>query len=362
MEFGLSFLPDAQSTQYSAADYFQGLLSLCRYADQNGYAFVKMTEHYLHSYGGYCPDPLTFLAAVGSCTNQIRLMTGCLLPVFHHPIIIASKTALVDCISQGRLDVGFARAYLPYEFNAFGISLNENWERFSQTLLAVQRLWTEENVAMYTAFFQLKDITTLPRPFQNPHPPIWGAAVNSRQSFAWLGENGFNLLVTPPLDGWNYWQEKLEIYLDAFRSSQPKNTQPKVALSLPLLIDEDENIALQEAETYLQGYLSTWTDAVKKGQAFSAEYPGYEFLVHAIQSATPQSMIKNLHAIVGTPESVIDKIIEISQFGLVDYILWQIDYGGQPYQRSFKTLRLFTDKVKSSIKSALKPATSIPTL
>lgn len=346
MEFGLSFLPDARPHEKSAADYYSEMLALSRYADKSGYSYIKMTEHYLHPYGGYCPDPLTFLASVASITQKIRLITGCILPVFHNPITIASKTAMVDCISQGRLDVGFARAYLPYEFNAFGISLEENWERFSLTLLATQRLWTEENYSASTPFFQFKNITTLPRCYQNPHPPIWGAAVNSRQSFAWLGENGFNLLATPPLVDWHYWQERLEIYLDAFRSSQPSNKLPKVALSLPLLIDENEAVAEKEGEYYLHGYHSTWLDAIKKGQEFSEGYTDYNRLLHTMEANDAQTMIKNRRAFVGTPDSIIEQIREVQKLNLIDCILWQIDYGAQPYERSLKSLKLFTKYVK----------------
>ncbi len=154
-----------------------------------------MTEHYLHDYGGYCPSPLMFLSSVAAVTKRIRLMTGCILPAFHHPIQIASETALLDAISKGRLDVGFARAYLPYEFSAFGIDIETSRERYEQTIQSVKKLWTERNVTADTPFFRLKNVNCLPVPTQQPHPPIWGAAVNSRQSFAWLAEQGFQLLL-----------------------------------------------------------------------------------------------------------------------------------------------------------------------
>src|SRR3990167_6764994 len=100
MEFGLSFLPDANGEDLSATDYFKTALALSRLADAAGMKTIKITEHYLHPYGGFCPDPITFLAAVAACTKQIRLMTGCILPVFHHPVKIAAKTAMLDAISE----------------------------------------------------------------------------------------------------------------------------------------------------------------------------------------------------------------------------------------------------------------------
>jgi len=119
MKFGLSFLPDASGEDISAVDYFKTVMKLSKMADDAGMSTVKITEHYLHPYGGYCPDPVAFLSAIAAVTKKIRLMTGCILPVFHHPVKIAAKTAMLDAISDGRVDVGFARAYLPHEFSTF---------------------------------------------------------------------------------------------------------------------------------------------------------------------------------------------------------------------------------------------------
>ena len=77
MRHGLSFLPDADEDGIPAADYYDMVLDLSVLADDAGLTHVKMTEHYLRPYGGYCPSPLTFLAAVAARTTRIRLMTGC---------------------------------------------------------------------------------------------------------------------------------------------------------------------------------------------------------------------------------------------------------------------------------------------
>ncbi|HSW70067.1 MAG TPA: LLM class flavin-dependent oxidoreductase [Gammaproteobacteria bacterium] len=112
MKFGLSFLPDCSPKDKSAIEYYKEALILCDLADKAGLHYIKMTEHYLHPYGGYCPSPLSFLCAVAARTSQIRLMTGCVLPAFHHPIQLAANVAMLDAISNGRADIGFARARL----------------------------------------------------------------------------------------------------------------------------------------------------------------------------------------------------------------------------------------------------------
>ena len=83
-------------------------------------------------YGGYSPNPLIFLAAASQRTRTMRLVTGAVLPVFNHPLKLAGEIGMLDAISGGRLDVGFARAFLPHEFRRFGISPDESHARFAR--------------------------------------------------------------------------------------------------------------------------------------------------------------------------------------------------------------------------------------
>jgi len=345
MHYGLSFLPDIHHGVLPASDYFKNAIALSTFADSAGFRTIKMTEHYLHEYGGYCPSPLIFLASVASCTKQIRLMTGCILPAFHHPIQIAAETALLDAISGGRLDVGFARAYLPYEFSAFGVDIDDSRERFEQTIAAVIQLWTEKHVTIDSSFFKFKDASSLPMPTQQPHPPIWGAAVNARQSFAWLGEQGFNLLVTPPLTNLQDLTDKLEIYRESFTQTTVAK-KATVAISLPLLIKNNQKEAVEEGDFYLSEYNRVWADAADAwNNCSSSNYPGYTGMSHALRQNHPHIMRETSQALIGTPDFIAKKIKHLIDVTQVDQILWQIDFGGKPYEAALSTLQLFTEDV-----------------
>lgn len=349
MKFGLSFLPDANGQDLTAVEYYNTALSLSKLADKVGFSTIKMTEHYLHPYGGFCPDPLTFLAAVASCTKDIRLMTGCILPVFHHPVIIASRTAMLDSISNGRLDVGFARAYLPHEFSTFQVSMDGSRDIYEKTIDTVIKLWTEKNVSVETDYFKLSSVTSYPIPVQSPHPPVWGAAVMSRQSFAWLGEKGFNLLVTPPLDGINQLKEKVDIYRESYQANHPTKKH-KITLSMPLLIADNTKEAIELGDKYLSRYIDVWASATETWSTVSStDYPGYSGLGSILRANSPEKMRKNLQALVGTPESILDQLHYISSITDLDQIIWQIDFGAQPSAVSQKTMELFVSKVMPNV-------------
>lgn len=345
MKFGLSFLPDADPKTKKPEQYFNDIVKLCIAADKAGLNTIKMTEHYLHPYGGYCPDPLTFLASISQVTKQIRLMTGCVLPVFHHPIQLASRAALVDVLSHGRLDVGFARAYLPYEFEAFEVDIDESRDRFNVAIDIIRKLWCDENISLDSPFYNFKDATILPRPLQVPSIPMWGAAVMSRQSFAWIGEQGLNLLVTPPPEPIENLKERIEIYRECFMLNHP-NKQPQIALSLPLLIDENHEKAIQKSNLYLGRYLATWIDATSHwiGKT-SVAYPGYSRIPEVLKQLSPHDMRNFTQALAGSPNEIIEKIQFIKNTLSIDHFLWQIDFGAQPFSVSSNTLRLLIEQV-----------------
>ena len=121
MEFGIQFFPSVGPERKSAEQYWNEALQLTQLAERLEYANVRTVEHYFHRYGGYSPDPLIFLSAAAAITSRVRLITGAVLPVFNSPLKLAGQIGMVDAISKGRVEIGFARAFLPHEFARFGI-------------------------------------------------------------------------------------------------------------------------------------------------------------------------------------------------------------------------------------------------
>src|SRR5438874_5629219 len=147
MQFGVQFFPDVKPEQKAGAEYFREALTLAEEAEKVGFTHIRIVEHYFHYYGGYSPNPMVFLAAAAQRTRQARLVTGAVLPAFNHPLKLAGEIGMLDAISDGRLDVGFARAFLPHEFRRFGRSPDESVARFREGVEQVELLPTQENVS-----------------------------------------------------------------------------------------------------------------------------------------------------------------------------------------------------------------------
>ncbi|MFE7116588.1 LLM class flavin-dependent oxidoreductase [Streptomyces sp. NPDC057654] len=353
MEFGLSLLPDTGPDERPAQEYYENALAISRLADHMGLEYLKMTEHYLQPYGGYCPSPLAFLSAVSAVTSRIRLMTGGIQASFHHPIQIAAQTAQLDALSNGRLDAGFARAFLPYEFDAFGVDIDSSTERFRATVKAVLRLWTEPKATENNAFFRYADATSYPRPTQHPHPPVWGAALLTQSSFEWLGDMGLNLLfASPPRpDDIPRALELIDCYKERFGASpHAAGRRPKVAVSVPLLIAESDDEARDCGRRLLRRHWEKFTEAAGAwNNRTSPAYEGYQTAIRKKFGSGVGDTELESTAVFGSPENALQKVEAIRESLGPDVILWQVDFGQQPLKTMERTVRLFAEHVRPSL-------------
>lgn len=348
MQHGISLLPDCRPARRSAVEYYQDAIDISEFSDQAGLGYVKMTEHYLGDYGGYCPSPLTFLTAVAARTSRIRLMTGALLPAFHHPVQLAAHIAQVDAISGGRVDAGFGRAWLPYEFETFKVPMDESRARYQSTIEAVVRLWTEQDVTEDGPFFSYRNANSLPHVTQRPHPPVWGAAVKSPESFTWLAQKGFGamLALAPARQYISVGRHLIDHYKEVFRTTHGDGVAPRMAMSTPLYVARTDAEAYRVAEPFYREYLQVWTEAAQSWRTTtSSDYVGYEGMGREMKYLRDFDVKRNGTAVIGSPESVVEQILELQETYGVDTFLWNVDFGGQAYEHMHPSLKLFVDEV-----------------
>src|ERR1700688_1346949 len=190
MQVGIQFFPDIGPAEKTARDYWQEALSLVTLCDRFGYSHVRTVEHYFHPYGGYSPNPVVFLAAAAQVTKRARLVTGAVLLAFNNPLKLAGELAMLDALCDGRLDIGFARAFLPHEFARLGVKLDESRARLDEGVEQVRLLLEKENATSEGRFHSFRKVTSLPRPTQKPRPPFYVAALATKESFERAGAAG----------------------------------------------------------------------------------------------------------------------------------------------------------------------------
>ncbi len=342
MRFGLNFFPSFRLSDMSTSDYYQHVIELSERADALGYSSIKAVEHYFHDYGGHTPSPLVLLSALAARTRRIRLITGAVIPAFSHPIKLAGELSMVDNLSNGRLDVGFGRAFIPDEFDAFGVSMDDSRARFEERIGVIQRLWTEGRVTHEGRFDRFHDVHLTPRPVQRPHPPIFIAAVSTAESFVWAGERGYHLMIVPFAGSLERTAAFVRSYREAWAKAGHPPGQEQIQMSFHCYLAETHAAAVAGFQRPVERYVEVFSEALGSWESReSSNYAGYQRLVEAVRAQTPDSLREGRVAFVGTPAEVVEQVqFVVDTFGEVEPSM-QVNFGGMAQAEALRTVELF---------------------
>lgn len=346
MNFGLNFFPSFRPEDSSTADYYDQCLRLAMRADELGYHSVKTVEHSFFDYGGHSPNPIVFLSAIAARTRRIRLITGAVIPAFHHPAHLGGELAMLDNLSRGRLDAGFGRAFLPKEFEVYGVPMSESRPRFEEAIAMIRRLWVEDVVTCKGEFWTFEEVHLMPRVVQIPHPPVWIAAISTEESFVYAAKNGFNLMIVPYAGKPGALQEFVKMYRRVWAESGHPPGAEQIQVAQFCYVAEKRAEAQAGFERICKRYLETFADAVVSWQGKSSDqYPGYDKMVASILATTPEKIVQLGGAFVGTPDDVARQIQDcIDTFGPIEPSM-QISFGGSKDEEAFRSLELMASAV-----------------
>ncbi len=173
-------------------------------AEQLGLELCWFTEHHFID-DGYLPNFVPVAGAAAARTTTMRFSTDiCLLP-FRHPIRLAEDLAILDNISDGRMELGAGMGYAAHEFAGFGVPRKNRVSLTEETLDILRLAWTGERFSYHGKRWSFDDVLVTPRPVQPGGPPLWIAAT-SRAGAARAARYGTNLLPQGPkpvvLDPW----------------------------------------------------------------------------------------------------------------------------------------------------------------
>ena len=344
MQFGIQFFPDVGPALKSGADYWRESLDLAEIADGLGYQHVRTVEHYFHPYGGYSTNPLTFLAAAAQRTKRARLVTGAILPIFNHPLKIAGEIGMVDAMSGGRLECGFARAFLPHEFRTFGRSLDESRARFIEGVGQIRRLLEEDDVSCEGQFHSFANVTSLPRPTQKPRPAFWVATSSSTESFVYAAENGYGVMIIPRPPA------TVRDWLQTYRETWRKAGHPgdgKVMLATHMYCAPTREQALADSRAHLQGYFDALHEATSDWlHVTSKDYPNHPTMMKTDQRNNIDQMLAGDALWIGTPDEICAKIERYQKtVGRIEQASLQVNFHALPVDHAEASLRLFAERV-----------------
>jgi alkanesulfonate monooxygenase SsuD/methylene tetrahydromethanopterin reductase-like flavin-dependent oxidoreductase (luciferase family) len=153
------------------AERYACALEQCAWAEDLGFASVTLSEHHGVE-DGSLPSALTMAAAIAARTSRMRIRIAAVLPSLYHPLRLAEEAAVVDNLSNGRLELVVTNGYVPSEFEMFDAVLGDRVKRVTETVAVLRQAFTGEPFE-----FRGKTVRVTPAPVQPGGVPIWlGAA------------------------------------------------------------------------------------------------------------------------------------------------------------------------------------------
>ena len=352
----------------NAAEMLDNLRQQTVLAEELGFEVMWLGEHHFGPYGiGDLPNPILLGADLAARTSRIRIGQLANIAPWWHPIRLAEDLAILDNMTEGRIEVGFGRGIWPYEGPQFHANADprkdaENRELFRETIEVVRKIWSNEYFSHQgenygfpagdTVFShpsyppdpawqdgeRVTRLRVTPRPYQKPHPPLW-MTVSTDRSVTTAAELGLKAC---------YWQppplrirQRMELYAE---------TRSKLE-GRPFSLGEDQAVM---RSTYVA---SSMEDARRDAEAgimssfiFNDPFRGRQVFTNPGEELNDDvrldwDFLEPRTLLVGSPDHVAEKIQELREVCSLECLLVEFAHGGIPQRKILRNLENFATRV-----------------
>ncbi|MBN9485798.1 MAG: LLM class flavin-dependent oxidoreductase [Alphaproteobacteria bacterium] len=349
MEFGWLTLALSPSPEEDAERIGQLIEQACL-AERLGFSDVWLTEHYFTGESVY-NDSLLFASALAMRTERVRIGFAVVQTPFHHPVRLATQLALLDNLSNGRIDVGLGKGtvYNEYEFVGHGLTSADSRERMAETVEILERAWSGEPFRYDGQFHRVQVPALRPKPVQQPGPPLWRSVI-SPASFEECGRLGLPILtarlpVARIRERWALYDKGLqagghdEATRDRllgrsalWRNVYVADSQAQAEDELANLLAETRAHMMHVREAYnppdfspAPETLNPWTDP-------------------RVADDVAIPYVLETGSLYGTPKRVTEQVAELQEAG-VRHLLCQTGFGAMPHDLNVASMRRFGEQV-----------------
>jgi alkanesulfonate monooxygenase SsuD/methylene tetrahydromethanopterin reductase-like flavin-dependent oxidoreductase (luciferase family) len=379
MKFSLIY--EAQTVDASrAGDHrvFHEALEQALLAEEMGFDVIWAVEHTALTNYAQMSAPETFLAFVAGRTSRIHVGHGvvCLPPAMNHPVKVAERIATLDILSEGRVQFGVGKGGTQQEAGTFGYDLASLRPMIDEAMYLIPKIMVEDEIEHHGEFIDIPRRPIHPKPYQDPHPPMYLACTHN-ESLETAGGRGLGALVLG-FGGPEEVAKKNQRYREAFKRRRPEDQVPYVpnehlAALCPAIVlddgDEARRIGLR-GQRYFMESLAYWYTGGEKPD--HTKWADEEMLVTQTTGQTvirtkfasedveidfsdPSLALLNPNHAYGTVEDCIGYVGRLLEAG-VDEILFLCQMGTVPQAAQLATIRnigehvipYFRDRVPAS--------------
>ncbi len=357
MKFALFYeIPVARPwTRESEHIAYQNTLEQAIYGDEMGFhAFWTVEHHFLEEFS-HCSNPEVLYGAIASRTQNIRLGYGVRLTPkpYNHPVRSAESAAVLDLISNGRVDFATGRSSTRLELEGFGIDPGETRGMWRECIEHIVECWANEYTELDGKYWSMPRRRVQPKPIQDPHPPIFGATA-SDSGHQMMGELGLGLcsfsVASPPEDV----ARRMETYHKAVEActspiGRTVNNSTAAFTMVNCAPTNAESRALSE-ESYLWyiknsvALISTVATWMKERQQELGTYDYLKDINQMVENNLVDQLDWNYLAeskavLWGTPDQLVETAKLYEQAG-VDLLLCLVNPYNVPHDKVMQTIEL----------------------
>jgi alkanesulfonate monooxygenase SsuD/methylene tetrahydromethanopterin reductase-like flavin-dependent oxidoreductase (luciferase family) len=325
------------------------------YAEELGFDGVCVNEHHQNAYG-IMPSPNLMGSILARQTKRVKIaIVGNALPLYDPPTRVAEEFAMIDNISGGRLIAGFVVGGGP-EYYSFSMNPAHARERFAEAHEIIMKAWTEPGPFEYIGkHYKLRYVNTWPRPFQQPHPEVWIPGAGSLETMEFVARNHYAYMGIPYFHI-NVFDRTFRMFREACEREGYEYDPKQAGWLEPIYVAETDEQARAEYESHF------WYFVKRLLPGINISPPGYTSVrsienilkgagTFAINLDSWDDVVEGQYAIVGSPETVTEKLIESLRRLGTGNLLGLFQLGTLPAHLTRKNLELFAAEVMPKLRA-----------
>lgn len=317
------------------AELYNEYLDQMEFADQLGFDGLVVNEHHQTAYG-LMPTPGVMAGALARRMKNGKLaVLGRALPLLNNPLTVAEEFAMLDNITRGNFIAGFVRG-IGAEYHSFGTNPAESQERFAEAHDLIIRAWTEPGPFAYEGkYYKFKYVNPWPRPYQQPHPPIFIPSSGSLSTIRWAAQKRYTYCQTlAPFDAV---ARTFDLYRQEADKAGYEASPDQLAWSNAIFVRETDEKAMRDVRPHLEAYMNEF---LTRNPAMMSP-PGYSSVesikrvraIKAVRGArqSAEEIIEKGMVIVGSPNTVREKLAACQDRARFNISLTKTQFGTMPH-------------------------------
>jgi len=347
-------MPNTLYDPKKGADEYASYIEQLVYAETLGFDALGVNEHHQTAYG-MMPAPNLIASALIQRTKRVKIaVLGRALPLTNNPIWIAEEFSMLDNLSRGRLIAGFVRG-IGSEYHATGINPYWSHERFQEAHDLIVAAWTREGpFRLEGQHYNFRYVNCWPRPYQQPHPPIWIPSQGSSETIKWASHPSrkYPFLVT--FSAQDLVIRYLEMYREEARNHGYEADGNQLGWAAPIYVADTDERAKAEAaraiESLFNEYLSMpWEMLLPPGymslSSMQRTMKMRKSLGTLAKRLTVDDLMASGTAVIGSQKTVRERIERVREKTGFNRLVSMLQFGVMPDDLAKRNMEMFAAEV-----------------